>query len=64
METSKSFVKCFFFLLPIPCGMWDLSSPTRDQTHAPCSGKGGILTTGPPESLCLKIFWKGFSCYK
>ena len=30
METSKSFVKCFFFLLPIPCGMWDLSSPTRD----------------------------------
>ena len=20
------------------CGMWDASSPTKDQTHAPCIG--------------------------
>ena len=24
--------------LALPCGMQDLSSPTRDQTYAPCSG--------------------------
>lgn len=27
--------------------MWDLSSMTRDQTHAPCS-TSVVLTTGPP----------------
>ena len=27
-----------FFFLTAPCGMWDLSSPTRGSTHAPCSG--------------------------
>ena len=26
-------------------GMWDLSSPMRDQTHVLCSG---VLATGPP----------------
>ena len=24
--------------LATPCGMWDPSSPTRDQTHIPCIG--------------------------
>ena len=28
----------FYFILATPRGMQDLSSPTRDQTHAPCSG--------------------------
>ena len=28
----------FFFLLVMPCGMGDFSSPNRDQTHAPCIG--------------------------
>ena len=23
----------------VPRGMWDLSSSTRDQTHAPCFGR-------------------------
>ena len=27
---------CFMFWL---VGMWDLRSPTRDQTHIPCTGK-------------------------
>ena len=27
-----------FFFLALLCSMWDLSSPTRDQTCAPCSG--------------------------
>ena len=25
------------FFLATPCGLWDLSSTTRDQTHATCS---------------------------
>ena len=29
-----------------PHGMWDLSSPTRDHTHAPCIGST-VLPTGP-----------------
>ena len=28
----------FFKLLPTLCGMWNLNSPTRDQTHIPCNG--------------------------
>ena len=28
----------FFFFLAILRIIWDLSSPTRDRTHAPCSG--------------------------
>ena len=27
-----------FFFFATPCGMWDLSSPTRDPTLAPCIG--------------------------
>ena len=26
----------FFFFLAMPLGTWDLSSSTRDRTHAPC----------------------------
>ena len=28
----------YYYFLTIPCGVRDLSSPTRHQTHAPCSG--------------------------
>ena len=28
---------CMFLYFFWPQGMWDPSSPTRDQTHAPCS---------------------------
>ena len=28
----------YFFFLTALCGVWDLSSPTRDQTYVPCSG--------------------------
>ena len=47
-QISSSFLK-FFNLLAIPHGIWDLSTPhppTRDQTHAPCIGGPGVLTTG------------------
>ena len=39
----------------LPCGMWDLSSPTRDRTHVPCIG-GGFFTTGPSGKSPFVIF--------
>ena len=36
--------------------MWDLSSPTRAQTHFPCTGKCGVLTTGQPKTAPPKSF--------
>jgi len=36
------------FILAAPLSMQDLSSPTRDQTHALCSGSVAVLTTGSP----------------
>ena len=36
-----------FFLVSSHC-MWDLSSPTRDQTCALVNRRAGILITGPP----------------
>ena len=39
-----------------PFSLRDLSFPTRDQTHTPCSWEHGILTTGPPGSpLCVCV---------
>ena len=39
-------------------GMWDLSSPTRDQTHAPCIRSMKSLTPGlPGKSLNLFVFF-------
>ena len=39
-KAEDSVVRKMFFLvfLPTPCGMWDLSSQTRDRTLATCSG--------------------------
>ena len=37
----------FYVLVFWPQGMWNLNSPTRDQTHTPVL-EGEILTTGPP----------------
>ena len=38
----------FFFFLATPLGLWDLSSPTRDQTWILCSESMESLNTGPP----------------
>ena len=35
------YVMVFFFFFKLR-GMWDLSSPTRDQTCTPCTGKGSL----------------------
>ena len=37
LSFSSSFFK-FVYFLAAPHGMWDLSSPTRGHTHAPCTG--------------------------
>ena len=38
LTTLSYFYYCFLIFLATPCGIWDLSSPTRDRTCAPCSG--------------------------
>ena len=38
----------YYYYLVIRCNMWDLSSPTMDQTRAPCI-ESTVLTTGLPE---------------
>ena len=41
LMSHVAFKKIFFsFILAAPRSMQDLSSPTRDRTHAPCSGIG------------------------
>ena len=37
-------------------GMWDLSSPTSDQTHASCGGST-VLVTGPPGKSQRQTFF-------
>ena len=55
----------YFFFLTIPRGMWDLSSPTRDRTSAPCSGSANLnhWTTkevpAPCTYHCCKICQQG-----
>ena len=43
----------FFFssILSAPCSMWGLSFPTRDWTHAPCTGRVHVITALPGKSL-------------
>ena len=36
-----------------PCGMQDLGSSTRDQTHAACSGSRALITEPPGKSLFI-----------
>ena len=36
------FIFNFFSLLATPCGMWDLSSPTRDRSRTPCIEKRSL----------------------
>ena len=58
---ALSHSSCFFLILPclifvvnVSCGMWDLSSPTRDWTCIPCMSR---LTAGlPGKSPVLHIY--------
>ena len=49
----------FFF----PCGLWDLSSPSRDQAHNPCSGSRVLTIRSSGNSLYrLLIHFKNDKC--
>jgi len=55
---GKSWLLLLLFL-PMLSGLWDLSSLTRDQTHAPCNGKCWVLTSGPPGKSWIETFFTG-----
>ena len=47
----------FFVLVFWLQGMWNLSSPTGDRTHNPCTGNKGLTTRPPgkPQGLVFKL---------
>ena len=56
-ETSKIIILGFFFLA-VPRGMWDLSSPARDPTQAPCSGSIVLTTAWEfPSSKIIELWF-------
>ena len=56
---GKSWLLLLLLFLPMLSGLWDLSSLTRDQTHAPCNGKCWVLTSGPPGKSWIETFFTG-----
>ena len=41
-----------------PCGMWDLSASTKDQTHIPCLGRQSLnpwITRDVPSVVSFDI---------
>ena len=57
LQFSCDSIPLFFRYFYATYGMWDLSSQTRDQTHA-LQWKHWTLTTGPPgNSLWQYSFW-------
>ena len=46
----------FFFFFTALRSIQDLSSLTRDQTHAPCTGNVESLTAGPPRKSFISFF--------
>ena len=55
---SSFYLAAIFFFLATRYGMQDLSSPTRDQTHA-LSSESTVLTTGPPGKSLVVINLNG-----
>ena len=41
----------------LPCGMWDLSSPTRDWTQVPCFGRQ-IINHWTTKEVPGLVFWQ------
>ena len=46
----------FYVLVFWSRGMWDLSSPTRDQTHTPCFGRWSFSPLNHQASPCNLLF--------
>ena len=49
---------------PVACGMWDLSSPIRDQTHVPCIGRQILNHWTTREVPLLEFEWTGLDGLK
>ena len=66
LQKKKKKFYLFMLILAIPCGMWDLSYLTRDQTCTP-DLEDGVLTPGSPGKSLDYLFsswitwskWKG-----
>lgn len=50
MTTTTEMITNISFFLAVPRGIWDLSSQTRDGTHAPCAGSAKSTTGLPGKS--------------
>ena len=51
-RSSLTKLPASLFLLALPCGTWDLSSPARVLSHVPCiDWKHGVLTTELPREV-------------
>ena len=61
MPLSSCVLFVFFYFLPTPHGMPDLSSLTRDQIHTPCSGSAESSTLDCPGIPSLHVLLKN-SC--
>ena len=46
----------FTYILATSCGLWDLSSPTTDQTHDPAVGTRSLNHWTPQGSPGVSIF--------
>ena len=53
---AQKFLFVCLFVLATPQGMWDLSSPTRDRTHAPALGARSLNQWTAREVPMHKIF--------
>ena len=64
MESFLQKFLIFFYFLATLYGMWDLSSPTRDGTQAPCIGRQILnhwTTREVPGNVLLKRQWNSIS---
>ena len=62
---SVTVLLLFYVLVFWPWGTWDLSSPTRDRTCTPCSGRLSLnhwTTREVPSYFLVSIFWGGLFC--
>ena len=60
IQIVDKWVISFLFFLALPQNLRDLSSPTRDPTHAPCKRKCGIIHSGPSGKFLAVLLFKIF----
>ena len=53
----------YIIIMTVPCGLWDLHSPTRDQTCVPCIGRWILnhwTIREVPQSFILNTYPQNF----